>query len=229
MTRSTAATRSYDSSSGSVDRVDLDRSMAMVSDSSRSERPPRSTCALRLVGRRADGYHLIDSLMVPISLFDELRHPSSSAARRPPTSSVSVQSDSAQLPLGADNLAHRAARLFLQVTQQSIAVDIHRSRKRIPVGSGLGGGSSDAAAVLLALNRLLGDPLHPAAACRCWRRASAPTCRSSYIGRPARMSAASVSRSHPCALGRHPQSGRLLRRLRARNRGRCIRKCRRIH
>ena len=123
--------------------------------------PAKVNLCLRLCGKRADGYHLIDSLMVPISLCDELRltvrRPQQGAVRP----SVSVEADSAQIPAGADNLAHRAAAAFVKATQQSIAVDI-QIRKRIPVGSGLGGGSSDAAAVLLTLNRLLGYPLQPA-------------------------------------------------------------------
>jgi len=122
--------------------------------------PAKVNLRLRLCGKRADGYHLIDSLMVPISLCDELLL----AIRRPQQGalgpSVSVEVDCAQIPTGADNLAHRAAAAFVQVTQECISVDI-QIRKRIPAGSGLGGGSSDAAAVLLTLNRLLGYPLPP--------------------------------------------------------------------
>jgi 4-diphosphocytidyl-2-C-methyl-D-erythritol kinase len=123
--------------------------------------PAKVNLCLRLCGKRADGYHLIDSVMVPISLCDELLLAIRSPQRGALRPSVSVEADCAQIPAGTDNLAHRAATAFVKVTQQSIAVDI-QIRKRIPVGSGLGGGSSDAAAVLLALNRLLGYPLQPA-------------------------------------------------------------------
>ena len=123
--------------------------------------PAKVNLCLRLRGKRTDGYHLIDSLMVPISLCDELlldvRRPQIGTLRP----NVSVAADCVQIPVGADNLAHRAAVAFVDITQKSIAVDI-QIRKRIPVGSGLGGGSSDAAAVLLTLNRLFGYPLQPA-------------------------------------------------------------------
>jgi 4-diphosphocytidyl-2-C-methyl-D-erythritol kinase len=122
--------------------------------------PAKVNLYLRIVGRRADGYHLLDSLMVPISLFDELvirakRLPSARHA------GVRVASDSQTAPGGPGNLAYRAAVLFLTHVKSNAAVDIH-IRKHIPVGSGLGGASSDAAAVLLALNRLLGRPLDTA-------------------------------------------------------------------
>ena len=119
--------------------------------------PAKVNLRLRIVGKRADGYHLIDSLMVPISLFDHLDLVVRSSPRtlRP---AVAVRTDSAELPGGAENLAHRAAAAFIAATGQDIAVEIE-IRKRIPIGSGLGGGSSDAAAVLLTLNRILGFPL----------------------------------------------------------------------
>jgi len=119
--------------------------------------PAKVNLYLRIVGRRSDGYHLVDSLMVPISLFDEVvvRVERCANAR---DAGVRLSSDSDAAPGGPANLAHRAASLFLTRTGQVATVDIHIS-KRIPVGSGLGGGSSDGAAVLLALNRLLGRPL----------------------------------------------------------------------
>ena len=122
--------------------------------------PAKVNLCLRLRGKRADGYHLIDSLMVPISLYDELVlgiRPQQQESLRP---SVSVEADSPQVPSGPDNLAHRAAAAFVKIASQPIAVDI-QIHKGIPAGSGLGGGSSDAAAVLLTLNRLLGYPLQP--------------------------------------------------------------------
>lgn len=147
--------------------------------------PAKVNLSLRLCGKRADGYHLIDSLMVPISLCDELlvairtRQP---GALQP---SVSVEADCAQIPSGADNLAYQAAAAFVKVAQQSVAIAIH-IRKRIPVGSGLGGGSSDAAAVLLALNRFLGHPLQPAQLADVGARIGADVPFFVY-GRPARV------------------------------------------
>ena len=121
--------------------------------------PAKVNLRLRIVGKRSDGYHLIDSLMVPINLCDEL---CVTVHLPPPTAiarTISVRTDSAQLPADTDNLAYRAAEVFMAAAKSDeFAVDIE-IRKRIPIGSGLGGGSSDAAAVLLMLNRALGSPL----------------------------------------------------------------------
>ncbi|HVN84596.1 MAG TPA: 4-(cytidine 5'-diphospho)-2-C-methyl-D-erythritol kinase [Candidatus Binatia bacterium] len=112
--------------------------------------PAKINLALRIVDRRADGYHLLDSLMTPIDLYDELFIRVDPRGRR----SITVACDEAAVPSGPGNLAYRAAELFLARCSMSAAVsiDLH---KRIPAGSGLGGGSSDAAAVLLALNEML--------------------------------------------------------------------------
>ena len=118
--------------------------------------PAKVNLRLRIVGKRVDGYHLIDSLVVPISLFDHL-----DIAIRAAPPAVAVHTDSAELSSGADNLAHRAAAAFIAAAGKDIAVEIGL-RKGIPIGSGLGGGSSDAAAVLLTLNRMLGFPLQMA-------------------------------------------------------------------
>jgi 4-diphosphocytidyl-2-C-methyl-D-erythritol kinase len=133
--------------------------------------PAKVNLYLRILGRRPDGYHLLDSLMVPISLFDEIvvRVERCSSAR---DAGIRVTSDSPAAPSGPGNLAHRAAALVLAHTGRGAAVDI-RIHKHIPVGSGLGGGSSDAAAVLLALNRLLGHPLGTAELARLGSRLGA--------------------------------------------------------
>jgi 4-diphosphocytidyl-2-C-methyl-D-erythritol kinase len=121
--------------------------------------PAKVNLCLRVVGRRTDGYHLLDSLMVPISLYDELTVKVGSAARgADPEQSIRVSSDSGNAPGGPTNLAYRAAAMFLTRVKRTVSVAT-APLKRIPVGSGLGGGSSDGAAVLLALNRLLGGPL----------------------------------------------------------------------
>jgi 4-diphosphocytidyl-2-C-methyl-D-erythritol kinase len=118
--------------------------------------PAKVNLFLRVRGQRADGYHLIDSLMAPISLTDQLRVAVQSVPH--PHVRINVGTDSDQLPSGASNLAYRAADAFMAAAKEQLAVDVH-IEKRIPIGGGLGGGSSDAAAVLLALNRMLGRPL----------------------------------------------------------------------
>ncbi len=118
--------------------------------------PAKLNLTLRVVGRRADGYHLVDSLMVPVNLYDVVGVTVAAPTRQSPR--ITVTSDSPDAPGGPGNLAYRASALFLQEIGKEMVVTVD-IRKRIPVGSGLGGGSSDAAAVLLALNRLLNMPL----------------------------------------------------------------------
>ncbi|MDD2556792.1 MAG: 4-(cytidine 5'-diphospho)-2-C-methyl-D-erythritol kinase [Desulfuromonadaceae bacterium] len=111
--------------------------------------PAKINLCLHVLGRRVDGYHDLCMLMQKVSLYDEvwigLRN----------DSLVQVQCDGVVLPVGNENIATQAARAVLQHDPSGRGVDI-RIAKHIPVAAGLGGGSSDAAAVLLALNSLLG-------------------------------------------------------------------------
>ena len=100
--------------------------------------------SLRVLRRRPDGFHEIDTLMVPITLCDSIEI---TAAR-----AFEFRCSERALPSGGDNLVVRAARLFFAETNRSPEVRIVLS-KRIPHGAGLGGGSSDAAATLRVLNR----------------------------------------------------------------------------
>src|SRR5262245_21064910 len=94
--------------------------------------------------------------MVPVSLYDEIdiRKLRRGGDNKNTAPLITVHCDHALAPGGEQNLAHRAARLILHWAKSSQAVEI-RIRKRIPVGAGLGGGSTDAAATLVGLNRLL--------------------------------------------------------------------------
>ncbi|HEX9880079.1 MAG TPA: 4-(cytidine 5'-diphospho)-2-C-methyl-D-erythritol kinase [Candidatus Binatia bacterium] len=111
--------------------------------------PAKINLYLRIAGKRKDGYHLIHSLMVPIALYDEIEINRSQKAG----TLVKITCDNPQVPTGKGNLVYRAARLFLKQSGHREGVAI-RIRKRIPVGAGLGGGSTDAAATLIALNRV---------------------------------------------------------------------------
>lgn len=115
--------------------------------------PAKINLFLRVLGKRGDGYHLIDSLMVPVSLYDEIdiRKGASSKKDR---GGLTVTSDHPGVPNGEQNLVYQAASLLLEKKGIPAQITI-RIRKRIPVGGGLGGGSSDAAATLIGLNRLL--------------------------------------------------------------------------
>ena len=105
---------------------------------------------LQVTGRRADGYHNISSLMQSVSLADRL------SVRITDAPEIRVETEGAEI--AGDNLVRKAAEAFLRVTGRTEGAEI-RLLKQIPLSAGLGGGSADAAAVLLALNRLFGNPL----------------------------------------------------------------------
>ncbi|BCK88278.1 4-diphosphocytidyl-2-C-methyl-D-erythritol kinase [Sideroxyarcus emersonii] len=110
--------------------------------------PAKLNLFLHVVGRRADGYHLLQTLFRFIDLNDTLHFTS-----RPDGQVRRVNALDGVPP--EQDLCVRAARLLQQETGCRLGVDIELE-KRIPMGGGLGGGSSDAATTLLALNRLWG-------------------------------------------------------------------------
>ncbi|HYA03499.1 MAG TPA: 4-(cytidine 5'-diphospho)-2-C-methyl-D-erythritol kinase [Syntrophobacteria bacterium] len=113
--------------------------------------PAKINLGLRVLGRRADGYHDILSLMVPVGLYDVVLLESGK-------SGVDLRCPDSDLPTDNGNLVYRAARLVLNECRSSAGVRLEL-RKGIPVGAGLGGGSSDGAATLRGVNELLGRPL----------------------------------------------------------------------
>ena len=124
--------------------------------------PAKINLGLRLLGIRDDGYHLLESIFAPIELWDELEIAVEPGPARielevdlPPRSTMPAPL--AAVASGSDNLVVRAAEAFCKATGLEAVVRI-RLRKRIPVGAGLGGGSSDAAAVLLGLADRMADP-----------------------------------------------------------------------
>jgi 4-diphosphocytidyl-2-C-methyl-D-erythritol kinase len=115
--------------------------------------PAKINLSLKILGRRSDGFHEIETLIAPITLCDEIEIDKSN-------SSVGIQfrCDDPSVPKGSDNLVVRAANLFFETTKLTPGLSIDLNKK-IPHGAGLGGGSSDAAATLLALNELFGTNL----------------------------------------------------------------------
>jgi 4-diphosphocytidyl-2-C-methyl-D-erythritol kinase len=109
--------------------------------------PAKINLSLRVLRRREDGFHEIESLIVLISVFDKLELELREAG------GLEFVCSDASLPTDETNLVVRAARLFCQTfgLEPNLRIEL---RKGIPHGAGLGGGSSDAAATLLALNRL---------------------------------------------------------------------------
>jgi 4-diphosphocytidyl-2-C-methyl-D-erythritol kinase len=110
--------------------------------------PAKTNLSLRVLGRRSDGFHEIETVMAPISLCDEIK-----IERRPSKPKIAFRCDDPSVPKGEDNIVVRAANMFFERTKITSGVSIDL-KKRIPHGAGLGGGSSDAASTLLALNEL---------------------------------------------------------------------------
>jgi 4-diphosphocytidyl-2-C-methyl-D-erythritol kinase len=118
-----------------------------------SAAPAKINLNLRVLGRNeATGYHDIETWMAPVSLADELRVELTEAP------GIALTCSDTELDNGSGNLAWKAAELFLRETksERGARIELH---KHIPHGAGLGGGSSDAAAVLKALNDQSGSPL----------------------------------------------------------------------
>ena len=115
-------------------------------DTIRTKAYAKLNLSLDVLARRRDGFHDLRMVMQSVALHDDvhiiLNH----------SGAFSAQSDRRFLPCDEHNIAVRAAKLFLTETGHSGLGAFVRLRKRIPVCAGLGGGSSDAAAVLRALN-----------------------------------------------------------------------------
>ena len=112
--------------------------------------PAKVNLYLKVLSRRQDGYHDLVTVMQPLTLADELR--------LTPGPGLTLECEHPEVPSGPENLVWRAAERFGAATGREPQVHIHL-QKNIPVAAGLGGGSSDAAGTLMALNELAGKPL----------------------------------------------------------------------
>lgn len=110
--------------------------------------PAKVNTLLRVLGRRENGYHDLQMVMVPLTMADEIELSSAK-------SGIELTSDGAKDEgmVNEKNLVWRAAKLFIENAKIDKGIRIHLNKK-IPIAAGLGGGSSDAAAVLIGLNRL---------------------------------------------------------------------------
>jgi 4-diphosphocytidyl-2-C-methyl-D-erythritol kinase len=118
--------------------------------------PAKLNLFLEILGRRPDGYHEIESLMVAVNLHDRLTFADE------PSGAVALWCDDPGLPTGGENLVVKAAERLKAASPSAAGrgarVGLH---KAIPAQAGLAGGSSDAAATLVALDRLWGLRTHP--------------------------------------------------------------------
>jgi 4-diphosphocytidyl-2-C-methyl-D-erythritol kinase len=115
--------------------------------------PAKINLSLKILGRRNDDFHEIETLIVPISLCDRVEIKKTDCDE-----GIEFTCDDPSVPAGDDNLIVRAAKSFFAATKLKPTVSIGL-KKRIPHGAGLGGGSSDAASTLLALNKLFDTKL----------------------------------------------------------------------
>lgn len=115
--------------------------------------PAKINLSLRILGRRSDGFHEIETLITPVSFCDEITIEQRDGRKR-----IAFQCDNRSVPKGDDNLVVCAAKLFFDKTNVKDGVSIEL-KKKIPHAAGLGGGSSDAASTLLGLNELFGTEL----------------------------------------------------------------------
>lgn len=111
--------------------------------------PAKINLVLRVLDRRPDSYHNLWSLMQTVQLEDALQLSLSDNH-----STITLRCDEPSLKTDASNLVYRAAAAVLEGAGRTVGLDIVLA-KRIPMGAGLGGGSSDAAATIIGLNRLL--------------------------------------------------------------------------
>lgn len=110
--------------------------------------PAKVNLRLEVLRRRGDGYHEVRTILQRISLYDRLR------ISLKGKEGISVTTDSPRLPVDEGNLAYRAASVLLEEVEARVGIELH-IQKEIPISSGLGGGSSNAASTLMGLNRIL--------------------------------------------------------------------------
>lgn len=121
----------------------------MTADRVRIAAHAKANLFLRVLARETSGYHSLETLFTLLELADQLTVERTAAG-------IELSVDGADTGPAEENLAYRAAKLVLAATGERFGVRIHL-RKQIPVRAGLGGGSSDGAAALQAVNRLAGD------------------------------------------------------------------------
>ena len=130
--------------------------MGINSNSHHFLAPAKLNIRLKVTGRRADGYHELVSIMVPVGLFDHIELEFTRLRR------IMLSCQGFSVPNNKENLVYRAASVFFSKTGTPRGISI-KLTKNIPVSAGLGGGSSDAAFILKGLNKMGSNPLKPKA------------------------------------------------------------------
>lgn len=118
--------------------------------------PAKINIGLHILRKRGDGFHDLDSLIYPLPFFDLIEIQAENSLRE----DLSFVNSGICVPGTAEsNLCTRAVRIFLKSTKTSASIKLHL-HKQIPFGAGLGGGSSNASSILLAMNKLTDSQLN---------------------------------------------------------------------
>jgi hypothetical protein len=112
--------------------------------------PCKVNLLLNILGRRADGFHELETVMHPVNLCDEMTFARAGTG-------LELTCSHPELPVDGKNLVHRAATAFLAAANITDGVRIHL-QKNLPLAGGIGGGSANAAVTFTALNELFGSP-----------------------------------------------------------------------
>jgi 4-diphosphocytidyl-2-C-methyl-D-erythritol kinase len=115
--------------------------------------PCKVNLLLNILGRRADGFHELETVLYPIRMCDRLTFARTGQG-------IQLKCNAPSLPTDTGNLVYRAAAMFLEAAKIRDGVRLELE-KNIPLAAGLGGGSGNAATTLLGLNELFGKPLSP--------------------------------------------------------------------
>jgi len=115
--------------------------------------PCKVNLLLNILGKRADGFHELETVMHPVAVYDRLSFQRAS-------SGIQLTCSEPTLPTDSRNLVYRAAESFLKAANINDGVRLHLE-KRIPLAAGLGGGSGNAATTLTGLNEIFANPLAP--------------------------------------------------------------------
>ena len=113
--------------------------------------PCKVNLILNILGKRADGFHALETVMQPVNICDEMTFARTGT-------SLQLTCSNPELPCDSKNLVHRAATAFLAAAKISDGVKI-QLQKKLPLAGGIGGGSANAAVTFSALNELFGSPL----------------------------------------------------------------------
>jgi len=117
--------------------------------------PAKINLDLKIINKRPDGFHNIESTMQAIDLYDFL----TVSAEIVPVTIINLSGNSDEIPYDEKNIVYKAVKEFLNYIQKTAQVEVF-IEKNIPVAAGLAGGSTDGAGVILALNEIFDKPLN---------------------------------------------------------------------